>query len=1200
MTTPRLHIFFALYMVFSCVFVAAQSNDCGCTNCPQFMPDNFQGDFLVNVIGATNDDLSDPNQGICEIRLEFDHQYIGDLAILLTSPSGQEIELVGPIGMFGDTDLSTWDISFVPCAENPMPDLGFGIWQNEELTAQNFEFTGSYHPFGGCLEDFNTGPTNGTWTLTVIDDQAIDFGTFIDYEIIFCDEDGINCNSNPCGVFANAEAPSFACDGDVVEIDASSSVGNFFQWGTVDGSFVGTPSGPFAQVSESGTYSVTVSDNGDCPEVATVIFNTVPELPTIDITASNPLDCNNTEATLVGVTSVSDNLFVNWIIGEIIDPNNILPISTELDLTIFEPGTYTMIVVDTESACSQSASITIADEAIPPTIETQADGDLSCGVDEIDISATSNFNNSSFAWSGPNGFSSTSPTNTITTSGIYNVTVTAPNGCIDSSQVIVLSDTQAPTVGIAVSNVLNCTNTTAELAIITSDEINAFIWSGPNNYRNDTERNPTVDQAGTYNLIATTANGCETDLDITLLENTEQPVIQIGNNYQITCTDNTVSIDGSGSSQGAPFSYAWFDENDLIISSELAIDIYSEGTFSLEITNSENGCSNLKSISILDQRDLPEVEIPIPDTITCYKPTVQLHAHDPNNKNLEYIWSDAQSNIINTNPNANSIHVDQEGIYDVTIIDPTNGCEFIYSINVEADLEVPDINIDANNNSIIDCDNPSLFLASNLINLDVNEVSINWTTVGGNFVSGQNTLNPEVNAAGVYQLEVTNLSNGCIDVAKIIIMQDENIPLASLNNPGNLTCTTESVILSTTADGNNLEIVWSLDGEVLQDANTNELVVDRPGEYMVITTNTENGCTSLDEIIISQNIEAPIVDAGEGFELQCNIPVFELTASVSSSDDFIIEWDVVNGNIVQGESTLNPIVDQAGTYTLQALNTSNGCTASDVIKITVNENIPVDLVADIQDPICEGDLGSISNLEVLGGVAPFMYSIDGGATYAKELNYDQLTSGTYQLEALDANACPISNTVTIEEAADIAVSLNKEIKIILGDNAVLQTNLINIDPSNIQSIQWTPSTGLSCDDCLSPTSTATNDILYIVEIIVDGGCSVMDAVQLRVDRELNVYVPNAFSPFTIDGFNDVFYLFAKEGVVNNIKRFAVFDRWGNEVFLQQNIQPNDSSLGWDGKLRNENMPVGVYIYFIEIEYNNGSTQVLKGDLLLSK
>ena len=1199
MKLKRLYYFLTFVSVFAIHTAIAQGGDCGCTNCPQFMPDNFQGDFLVNVIGATNDNLSHPNQGICEIRLEFDHQYIGDLAILLTSPSGQEIELVGPIGMFGDTDLSSWDISFVPCAETPMPDLGFGVWQNEELTAQNFQFDGSYHPFGGCLEDFDMGPINGTWTLTVIDDQAIDFGTFIDYEIIFCDDDGINCNSNPCGVFASAEAPSFACDGDVVVIDASASVGNFFQWGTADGSFVGTPSGPFAQVSESGTYSVTVSDNGNCPEVATVIFNTVPELPTIDITASNPLDCNNSEATLMGVTSVTENLFVNWVIGTF-DPDNFIPISTELDLTIFEPGTYTMIVVDTESACSETASITIEDESIPPNVKTEVMGTISCGMSEAEISVNSDLDNASYVWSGPNDYSSTSSINTVSVPGIYNVTVTAPNGCIDSSRLTVLSDTLSPTVTVAASNNLSCFNLTAELITNTTDEINSFSWSGPSNYENDTILNPQIEQAGIYTLTATNANGCVQVVDITVAENIEDPVVQIGNNYQITCGNDTISIDGSGSSEGANFSYAWTDEDGNMIGDALAIDLNLGGNYTLEITNLINGCRNMSTITVDDLRNLPEVEIQMPDTLTCYKPMVPLIALDQNNKSLEYSWVNEEGNILNMNPSDVSVDVEQAGSYGLTITDVVSGCTSSYTINVEANLQIPDFNISSINNNFIDCDNTTLILSGNLENLNVDDVLINWTTIGGNFINGQNTLNPEIDASGTYHLEITNLENGCSNTSELSIMQDVDMPLASLNDPGDLNCTTQSLTLSTPINSNTLEVTWLLDGTLLPNENTNELVVDQAGEYMVVITNPENGCSSQDQINIIQDIEVPIIDAGEGSELQCNISEITLNASINGSGNYEVLWNTDSGNIVQGGSTLQPLVDQAGTYMLQVINPENGCIIIDSTTITINENMPIHLLSDIKDPLCEGDLGAISNLEVIGGESPYLYSIDGGDTFSEQGEYTQLSSGDYNIEAIDANGCIISSLATIEEPNIISIDLGSDLNIIADENPQLAPALTNIDPSDIQTILWTPSFGLSCDDCLSPTTTTSTDILYTLDITLASGCSVADDIQVSVDRDKNVYIPNAFTPFNLDGYNDAFYLFAKEGLITEVNRFAIYDRWGNEVFLRKNIQPNDARAGWNGNYKGQEMPTGVYIYIIEVEFRNGISEIFKGNLLLSK
>ncbi|HNM27990.1 MAG TPA: hypothetical protein PKL15_21255, partial [Saprospiraceae bacterium] len=99
------------------------------------------------------------------------------------------------IGFFGATDFTTWNVTFLPCSGSPDPDPGFTAnWNNNQNWGLFGNYSGSYYPYSGCLENF-TGPVNGTWSLTVTDGQAIDVGNFYDYEIIFCDPSGINCFS---------------------------------------------------------------------------------------------------------------------------------------------------------------------------------------------------------------------------------------------------------------------------------------------------------------------------------------------------------------------------------------------------------------------------------------------------------------------------------------------------------------------------------------------------------------------------------------------------------------------------------------------------------------------------------------------------------------------------------------------------------------------------------------------------------------------------------------------------------------------------------------------------------------------------------------------------------------------------------------------------------------------------------------------
>lgn len=160
------------------------------------MPDGFSGAFSIQVQGADNPTLGQNGQALCRIRLRFEHAYIGDLRITLTAPGGQTVTLIGPVGFFNPTNFSEWNVNFVPCNKTANPDLGFApTWSNAQGWGTFGNYTGSYHPITGCLEDFNGGPVNGEWTLKVEDLQTGDTGTFLGYELVFCDPSGIECTN---------------------------------------------------------------------------------------------------------------------------------------------------------------------------------------------------------------------------------------------------------------------------------------------------------------------------------------------------------------------------------------------------------------------------------------------------------------------------------------------------------------------------------------------------------------------------------------------------------------------------------------------------------------------------------------------------------------------------------------------------------------------------------------------------------------------------------------------------------------------------------------------------------------------------------------------------------------------------------------------------------------------------------------------
>ncbi len=206
----------ALLLAFTLSGRADAQGGCVCTNCPQFMPDGFTGNFYIQIDNAANPVLGQNGQGVCGVRLTFDHEYLGDLQIVLTSPGGQSVTLIGPIGIFpnGFTDFTNWDVTFLPCGDPVSPDPGFADqWNNNQPWGTFGNYSGSYYPFNGCLENFNSGPVNGLWTLTVTDGQGEDVGNFYNYEIIFCDPSGIECFSCAASAGNLLQPDVTACEG---------------------------------------------------------------------------------------------------------------------------------------------------------------------------------------------------------------------------------------------------------------------------------------------------------------------------------------------------------------------------------------------------------------------------------------------------------------------------------------------------------------------------------------------------------------------------------------------------------------------------------------------------------------------------------------------------------------------------------------------------------------------------------------------------------------------------------------------------------------------------------------------------------------------------------------------------------------------------------------------------------------------------
>jgi gliding motility-associated-like protein len=129
----------------------------------------------------------------------------------------------------------------------------------------------------------------------------------------------------------------------------------------------------------------------------------------------------------------------------------------------------------------------------------------------------------------------------------------------------------------------------------------------------------------------------------------------------------------------------------------------------------------------------------------------------------------------------------------------------------------------------------------------------------------------------------------------------------------------------------------------------------------------------------------------------------------------------------------------------------------------------------------------------------------------------------------------------------------------------------------------------NCDD---GNPNTTND----TETILDCDGSICIPCQGQVPEK--VYMPNAFSP-NGDGINDVFTVYSSSNI-KLVKALKVFDRWGAAIFSGSDFAPNDLQNGWDGKSKGEEVAAGVYVYFVQIEYQDGRIEIINGDVMVIK
>jgi CHU_C Type IX secretion signal domain len=964
---------------------------------------------------------------------------------------------------------------------------------------------------------------------------------------------------------ATANGGTLNCTINSLNLNGGSTTANTtFAWSGPN-SFTAVVEDPIANI--NGAYLLTVTGANGCTQTATAQVQIDTISPGASINSDGILTCANTSALLTGSTTTGTTF--QWL-------GTGVGTATTSTVTVDVPGDYTLIVT-ANNTCTSSATFVQDVDIEQPSISALG-GTLDCISGAVQLNGSSMTAGATFSWTGPGLPGTTNvPNPTVTTAGDYLLTVTGPNGCTSSLEATVEANTDAPVAFIQGAGQLTCTTTNIDLVSVINTPNTTYNWILPNG-TTSTDSFLVATVPGNYQLVVTADNGCITTPQLNLGQNINPPADLETNSPTLDCNNPSVSLTSSTSTNNVQ--YLWTSPGGETFTTA-EIDVTTPGDYLLVITSNINGCTASITATVATNPEVPEISV-VADVLTCSDPSTVLNATS-NVGNATYQWQGPGGfTSIQQDPTT-----DDQGIYTVTVKDPTNGCTATFNILVTADQATPNI---STLNDTITCTQSSIQLSGNSTTANVSYL---WT--GPNGVT-YGTQSPTISTPGNYVLQVT-AANGCTAVSNALITPDQNIPVVTVTG-GELTCIVVTVDLSGSANKPDVDWLWTGPSgftSVAQNPTVNE-----SGTYTLIAT-TPNGCSGQASILVTQDVEEPEVVIENPDRLDCSTTQVNLNASVAGGGNNSFQWATANGTILAGSGSATATVSQAGTYDLVVINTLNGCSTVEAVNVEVDPAVPTDIARNVRGVSCFGFTnGSVAIGGVTGGTQPFLFSIDN-QPFVSTSAFGGLPPGEHTLRVQDANGCEFETILFVEEPAELVVELGQDTTIRLGDVINLTLDGVVNFPERVVTDQ-TRLTPAYLDTVLCPTCSGVlapqYSFDYQLTVADSNGCRASDIRRVIVDRTRRIFIANIFNP-SGDGGNEILTVQGGSDV-ERVKSFRIYDRWGSQVHGAEDFLPGDPAAGWRGTINGKLANPAVFVYMVEVLFKDGETELYSGDVTLNR
>jgi SprB repeat/HYR domain len=703
----------------------------------------------------------------------------------------------------------------------------------------------------------------------------------------------------------------------------------------------------------AGTYTVTVTGAAGSGTASASVTVTSPPQLSADILAGGVLTCTNTSVTLnTNVTGGILPYTYVWNNG-----------ATSTSVNIQTPGTYTLGIADANGCFTSTTEMVIQNTAQPNV--TTSNPVITCTTPSVIIQSQGTPAPVTYAWTGPDGFSSALQNPTVSAPGSYILTVTSQlNGCSRTATATVTANTAAPVAVVAPPMPINAGSPNVMLnaggsstgANITYawTTTNGSIASGANTL------NPIVTSAGTYCLLVTNAaNGCTSSTCVNVVA-LSGPFVTL-QTVLVGCFGGATGSVTAEATGAAPLAYSWSTG-----ATTTSIQGLVAGIYTITVTDAFGTTATAVSLVTQPTSAVQSGTTSIGETGVGANNGSATASVSGGTAPYTFLWSNGA--------NTATINDLAPGTYTVVVTD-ANGCTSSssttltgYVCTLSGALNTTQISCFGANNGTI---------GINLTNA-LNPVVYQWSS--GGFLPQIGNL-----TAGTYTVTASDARN-CSVILTTIITEPTLLSALGTSTPQTMLGINDGTA-SVVATGGTPPYTyqWS------NGATTPLLTNLAPGTYTVVVSDA-NGCTT--QVMVGINaVTCAVTAVATGLNPSC----FEnnngsASAQMSGTPPYSFLWST-------GSTSSNITGLTAGTYTVVTTD-ANGCMATVTLTLMQPTQLQVE-VTSITNNICrEGSAGSVEFVAT-GGVGNYTSTISGPGNQPN----GSLNFGIHELKVTDGNGC---------------------------------------------------------------------------------------------------------------------------------------------------------------------------------------------------